>query len=94
MGLYLANHSLLVHLGGKLYELNVGAPMKAAIDRLLSSDDLVLKDLNGIYLIPADGKGSEDIAGANGIPANTLISADNFIFTDKNNVCLTYRESD
>lgn len=82
MGLYLANHSLLVHLGSKLYELNVGSPMKTTLDRLLSSDNFVLKDLNGVYLIPVDGNGSGSGGYTDEIPLTAMLSSDDYIFTE------------
>lgn len=56
MSLYIGSQQVLVRLGGKLYELNIGTPLKAVEEtnqiRLLSSDNYVLKDKNGVYLIP------------------------------------------
>jgi hypothetical protein len=59
MGLYFNNQCVLVHLGNKLYELNIGSPMTPVtpveptnVDRLLSKDLFVLCDSNGVYLVP------------------------------------------
>lgn len=56
MSLFIGSQQVLIRLGGKLYELDIGTPLKAVEEtnqiRLLSSDNYVLKDKNGVYLIP------------------------------------------
>jgi hypothetical protein len=69
MGLYLNERDFLVIVGGKVYEVNVGYPTQiTSVTRLLSSDKFVLKDSNGVYLIPLP---EEDI------PSNAILMTDN-----------------
>lgn len=54
MGLYLGNNTKLkINLNGVKYCLNIGSPLPSMdYIRLLSNDGYILKDLNGLYLIP------------------------------------------
>lgn len=57
MALYLKTDKIKINLDGKLYKLNI---MTTTInldennDRLLSSDNFILKDSQGKYLIPQE----------------------------------------
>lgn len=54
MGLYLgSNKKFKVRLGENKKHFYIGAPMSFSDNiRLLSNDGYILKDLNGLYLIP------------------------------------------
>lgn len=54
--------------------------------RLLSVDNYILADSNGVYLIPSDYMSSTI--------SNTLLSSDNYILTDLNKLYLTFKESE
>jgi hypothetical protein len=57
MPLYLGNEKVKINLNGIVYKLNLYSSKKIEeIIRLLSSDRYILKDSNGLYLIPKDGE--------------------------------------
>ena len=57
MALYLGNEKVKINLDGTLYKLNLYSSAKIEeIIRLLSSDGYILKDSNGLYIIPKDGE--------------------------------------
>ena len=56
MALYLGRDQVIINLDGVEYYLNLYSPLSTIEDILLSSsDDCLLKDFNGLYLIPKDG---------------------------------------
>jgi hypothetical protein len=57
MPLYLGNKKVKINFSGNIYKLNLYYSKKIEeIIRLLSSDRYILKDSNGLYLIPKDGE--------------------------------------
>ncbi len=83
MALYLGSEKLKINLNGVVYCLNLFSATPITNDiRLLSSDNYILTDSNGVYLIPNDY--TEVIVG------NALLSSDNYILTDSNGVHLIY----
>lgn len=56
MALYLGRDQVIINLDGVECYLNLYSPLSTIEDILLSSsDDCLLKDFNGLYLIPKDG---------------------------------------
>lgn len=88
MALYLgSSEKLKINLNGITYCLNL-LSTTTAVDHvwLLSSDNYVLADSSGIYLIPNDYTES--------IISCTLLSFDNYILKDSNGLYLTTKESE
>lgn len=57
MPLYLGNEKVKINLNGIIYKLNLYSSTKIEdIIRMLSSDGYILKDSNGLYIIPKDGE--------------------------------------
>ncbi len=80
MALYLGNSGKLkLILNGVVYKLNVytGTKTESGV-RLLSSDNYILTDSNGVYLTVSGVK---------------MLSADNYILKDLNDVYLTINEN-
>ena len=81
MALYLGSHgNCKVMLNGIRYILNPSKIISTESEKiaLLSSDNYLLQDINGIYLLPADH-----------YTDNFLISLDNYILKDINDIYLT-----
>lgn len=84
MALYLGGQKVKINLGGVAYRLNYLSSMSVVNRvRLLSLDNHILKDSNGIYLVPKE---------FSAIPENILLSLDNHILMDLNNVYITVKE--
>lgn len=54
MSVYLGTNKVKIILDGKIYKINIDSSISDKI-RLLSSDKYILKDSNGIYLVPKEG---------------------------------------
>ena len=86
MALYLGNSGKRkVILNGVVYAVNLflEAPIVNKI-KLLSSDNYILKDCNGLYLLPS----------SDSIIDNSLLSSDNYILKDCDGIYLTVKESE
>ena len=85
MALYLgSSHKLKINIGNIAYCLN--AIFDESIEpsiRLWSSDNYILADANGVYLLPRD---SEIIID------NIILSSDGYILKDYNGLYLTSKE--
>lgn len=81
MALYLGNQKVKLNLNGIAYKLNM---FSEASILLLSSDDYILQDINGIYLIPNDS------------PAVTvkLLLSDGRAIKESNGLFLVYKEDE
>ena len=80
MALYLGSHgNCKIMLNGIKYILNPSKIISTEPDKiaLLSSDNCLLQDINGIYLLPADHFNN-----------NFLMSLDDYILQDINNTYL------
>ena len=83
MALYLGENKVKINLNGIVYCLNLYSTTSTINNGwLLSSDNYILQDSNGIYLIPKDF--SEIVID------NVLLSSDNYILQDSNGVYLIY----
>jgi hypothetical protein len=82
MAIYIGGKKCRLYINGILYKINIPTfiPITNGI-RLLSSDDFILMDSNGTYLIPNDY--TESVAD------NVVLSLDNYILTDINGLYLT-----
>lgn len=88
MALYLGKNKVKINLNGIVYCLNLySATSIANIGWLLSSDDYILQDSNGIYLIPRDSASA--IVGE-----NVLLSSDSYILKDSTGLYLIFKESE
>ena len=88
MALYLGSGGKRkIYLNNIAYVLNLVsiAPTINSIG-LLSSDNYILQDCNGIYLLPSDY--------TNSIVDLILLSSDNYILQDYNGIYLTFKESE
>ena len=57
MGLYLGKDKVKINLNGKAYNINLIANLFIPKGvKLLSSDGYILKDSNGLYLIPKESE--------------------------------------
>ena len=88
MALYLGSSGKRkVMLNGVAYCINSLSMMPIVNGvRLLSIDNYILTDSNGVYLIPSDY--------IEPIISNILLSSDNYILTDLNKLYLTFKESE
>lgn len=85
MALYLgSNGKRKVILDGVVYRLNTSITATVVDNMLLSSDNYILKDSNGIYLIPKDS--------VKPITNSIILSSDNYILTDSNGIYLIIKE--
>lgn len=87
MAIYLGGTKCNLVLGNSVCEIQLysSTPIVSSI-MLLSSDNYILKDLNGLYLIPKD---------AITIDGGTLLSSkDGYILKDKNDLYLIIEESE
>lgn len=84
MALYLgSSNKLNINSNGVACRLNLFSITNVTNDvRLLSSDNYILQDFDGIYLIPSDYPQS--------IINNVLLSLDGHILKDSNGIYLTY----
>ena len=80
MGLYVGNNKFKLNINYLLCRLNIPVESSSASNGLMSSDNYILQDLNGLYLI----------AQEDGI---MLMSYDNYILKDLNGLYLTSQES-
>ena len=88
MALYLGSSGKQkIYLNNIAYVLNLFT-ITPSINRavLLSSDNYILQDCNGIYLLPSDY--------TNSVVDNILLSSDNYILQDCNGIYLTIKESE
>ena len=87
MALYLGKDKVKINLDGVVYKLNLLTDISSATRcALLSSDNYVLADLNGVYLIPKDGTCV--------VVEDALLSLDNFILQDLNGLYLKAKENE
>lgn len=85
MALYLGIEKIKISFGdNRLYRLNIPS-LVSVINRvrLWSSDNYILKDSNGIYLIPKDSMVTNGYS---------LLSEDGYILKDKNDLYLIIEE--
>ena len=85
MSLYLGGQKVKIHLNGVAYKLNIFSTTPIINGNLLlSSDDYILQDFNGIYLIPNDS------------PAVTvkLVLSDGRTLKESNGLSLVYKEDE
>ena len=55
MALYLGSNKIKINLDNAIYDLNIFSVLPTINDVILSSsDDCILKDFNGLYLIPKE----------------------------------------
>ena len=86
MALYLGKDKVKINLDGVVYKLNLLTDTSSATRcALLSSDNYVLKDINGVYLIPKD---------CACVVEDVLLSLDNFILQDLNGLYLKAKENE
>ena len=88
MALYLGGDKVKINLNGTVYCLNLFSAMPYPRDVvLLSSDNFILRDLNGLYLIPSDYT-EPSVQGI------VLLSSDNLVLTDLNGLYLIPKEDE
>ena len=87
MALYLGENRVKINLDRNVYYLNLVSTI-SIIDYvgLLSSDNYILKDSNGIYLLPSDY--------ISPVLDKTLLSLDGYILKDSNGIYLTIKEGE
>lgn len=55
MALYLGSNKIKINLNNAIYDLNIFSALPTINDVILSSsDDCILKDFNGLYLVPKE----------------------------------------
>lgn len=87
MALYLGNDKVKINLDGVIYCLNILTATPTILDNiLLSSDNYILQDLNGLCLIPKDSI----LPSVDGL----VLSSDNYILQDLNGLYLTIKENE
>lgn len=87
MALYLGKDRVKINLDGVVYKLNLLTDTSSATRcTLSSSDNFILQDLNGVYLIPKDCTCV--------IVEDVLLSLDNFILQDLNGLYLKAKENE
>lgn len=64
MALYLGRDKVKINLGGTVYHLNLLTNTLINDIRLLSSDNFILKDSNGLYLITGKSNISDAVASS------------------------------
>lgn len=87
MALYLgSSEELKINLDGVIYYLNL---ITSTLDKnyiaLLSSDNFILRDSNGLYLLPSDAEMSV-------IGGTMMLTSDNYILQDINGLYLITEE--
>lgn len=88
MALYLGRDKVKINLNGIVYRLNLFSTTSTINNGwLLSSDDYILQDSNGIYLVPRDSASA--IVGE-----NVLLSSDSYILKDSTGLYLIFKESE
>ena len=84
MALYLGKDKVKINLNGIVYCLNLFSTAPITNNGwLLSSDDYMLQDSNGIYLIPKDSASTI-------ISENVLLSSDGHILKDSTGLYLVF----
>lgn len=84
MALYLGENKVKINLNGVVYCLNLYSTTPITnIGWLLSSDNYLLQDLNGVYLIPKDT--SSTVIGE-----NVLLSSEGHILKDSTGLYLIF----
>ena len=84
MALYFGGDKVRLNLGGAVWCVNIPTVATPALNySLLSLDNYVLKDSNGLYLIPKIE-----------IPLNVALSYDGHILKDSDNLYITIKEND
>ena len=82
MALYLGCDKVKINLDGIVRHLNLYTVVSTIVDNvLLSSDNYILKDTNGLYLIPKII-----------VPYNVAMSSDGYILQDSNQQYITIKE--
>lgn len=80
MALYLGSDKVKVNLNGAVYCLNLFSSVLILNGiKLLSSDDYILKDSNGLYIVPK-------------VHTLSLLSLDDYMLKDVNGLYLTTEE--
>ena len=88
MALYLGNDKIKINLDGVVYCLNlVASTFNKNYIALLSSDNFILRDSNGLYLLPVD-------AEIPVIDGTMMLTLDDYILQDINGLYLTTKESE
>lgn len=84
MALYIGNNKIKVNVNGIGYKLNLSFQIPIInTTRLWSSDNYILMDLNGMYLLPKDPMFTN---------SSLLLSEDGYILKDKNDLYLIIEE--
>ena len=84
MALYIGNNKIKVNINGIIYKLNLSFQVPIInTTRLWSSDNYILKDSYGIYLIPKVSMVTNGYS---------LLSEDGYILKDKNDLYLIIEE--
>ena len=84
MALYLGSNRVKINLDGVTYHLNSNTMTSITNNkRLLSYDNYILKDINGIYLLPKIE-----------INKTVLVTSDNYLLTDIDGLYLTFMEDE
>lgn len=87
MPLYIGYEQVQINLDSILYKLNLFyKPPTINGDGLLSLDNYILRDSNGIYILPSDY--------LNPVAKAALQTLDGYILKDSNGVYLTIKESE
>ena len=87
MALYLGSEKVKLNLNNAIYNLNLFTKTHTAdYVGLLSFDNYILQDCNGIYLLSSDY--------VSPIVDGVLLSLDNYILKDCNGLYLTIKESE
>lgn len=88
MALYLGEDKVKINLDGVAYCLNLFSTTSTINNGwLLSSDDYILQDSNGIYLIPKDSVSTI-------VSENVLLSSEGYILKDSTGLYLVFKESE
>lgn len=84
MALYLGSEKIKINLDGIVRHLNLHAVVATIVDNaLLSSEGYILRDANGLYLIPKIK-----------VPYNVAMSSDGYILQDSNQQYIIIKEND
>lgn len=82
MALYVNGKKVKLRLNGAVCQMHLGENAIPG-DRLLSTDNFILKDSNGLYLIPQSS-----------VPFNAAMSLDDYVLQDLNSLYITLKESE
>lgn len=55
MGVYIGSNKIKVNINGTLYKFNLSSPITNGV-ALKSSDNYILKDVNGLYITAKEGE--------------------------------------